>query len=217
TLMKINTLELVILVLVSTYISNVLTQIVISIPIIVQLTTTSTIITPISTTIQTTVTLFKPLETPIIATPDPNNSANNNNSLLTIIEILGTTLTILTTIVTILIFLSRPTEQQATPFTRPPARTLNQEQVQSLANNIRDNQRNNRQFQGIGTRLSQQPQLTRRIRQGKFKRDTENQPYYLYQTVDGILEELEELKKKQNQTEKQETEYKYIELSKEEE
>ncbi|CAG8799843.1 21396_t:CDS:1, partial [Dentiscutata erythropus] len=48
---------------------------------------------------------------------------------------------------------SRPTEQQQTPFTRLPARILNQEQVQSLANDIRNNQRNNRQFQGIGTGL----------------------------------------------------------------
>ncbi|CAG8588466.1 8134_t:CDS:2, partial [Dentiscutata erythropus] len=47
--------------------------------------------------------------------------------------------------------------------------------------------------------------------------DTENQPYHLYQTVDEILEELEELEKKQDRIEKQETEYKYIELSKEEE
>ncbi|CAG8513539.1 10651_t:CDS:2 [Dentiscutata heterogama] len=48
-------------------------------------------------------------------------------------------------------------------------------------------------------------------------KDTKNQPYHLYQTVDEILEELEELEKKQDQTEKQVTEYKYIELSKEEE
>ncbi|CAG8737869.1 2826_t:CDS:1, partial [Dentiscutata erythropus] len=65
---------------------------------------------------------------------------------------------------------SRPTKQQAPSFTRPSARTLNQKQVQSLANDIRNNQCNNRQFQGLGTRLPQQPQLTRSKRPGKFKR-----------------------------------------------
>ncbi|CAG8798053.1 9927_t:CDS:1, partial [Dentiscutata erythropus] len=62
-----------------------------------------------------------------------------------------------------------PTKQQQTPFTKPPARTLDQKQVQSLANDIRNNQHNNRQFRGIGTGLPQQPQLTRPKRPGKFK------------------------------------------------